>query len=234
MAGGAQPHQLTAFRGGMLDATLSQPISSSAAPVPLGGGIFIGEGLQPVPSKLADGIWSWEFVEMADLLPEQMAPKKEESALSSLFPARKCRQVTDINLWLQCFLTYISVMSRQFPQDVVELMAYMANIHKASLEFAGQSWVHYNSTFRRQAAASGYRRWSSINASLYSLCFTGKAAARPHCELCFSLAHVTQDCPTTADDMDVVESCFLDPAKYRELIIAYNYNFQPTCPMQLQ
>ena len=111
VAGGAQPHQLTAFSGGTLDATLSQPISSSAALVPLGGGIFIGEGLQPVPSKLAERIWSWEFVEMADLLPEQMAPKKEESALSSLFPVRKRRQVTDINLWLQCFMTYISVMS---------------------------------------------------------------------------------------------------------------------------
>ena len=144
MAGGAQPHQLTAFSGGTLDARLSQPVSSSVAPVPLGGGIFIGEGLQPVPSKLAERIWSWEFVEMADLLPEQMAPKKEESALSSLFPARKCRQVTDINLWLQCIMTYVSVMSRQFPQDDVKLMAYMANIHNlASLEFAGQSWVRY-------------------------------------------------------------------------------------------
>ena len=82
-------------------------------------------------------------------------------------------------------------------------MAYMANIHKARMEFAGQCWVRYNSTFRQQAAASGYHRWSSINASLYSICFTGKAAARPHSEFCFSLAHTTQDCPTTADDMDV-------------------------------
>ena len=111
---------------------------------------------------------------MADLLPEQMSPKKEESDLSSLFPSQKRRQVTDINPWLQCFMTYVSVMSRRFPQDVVELMAYMANIHKASMEFAGQFWVRSDSTFRWQAAASGYRQWSSINASLYSLWFTGK------------------------------------------------------------
>ena len=124
-----------------------QPISA-VAPVPLGSGIFIGEGIQPVPAKLADRIWSWEFIEMADLLPEQMAPKREESGLSLLFLAQKHKHVTDINVWLQCFMVYISVMSRRFPQDVVELIAYMANIHKASLEFAGQSWVRYDSTFR--------------------------------------------------------------------------------------
>ena len=140
---------------------------------------------------------------MADLLPEYMAPKREESALSSLFPARKRKQVTDINPWLQCFMTYVSVMSRRFPQDVVELLVYMGNIHKASIKFAGQSWVRYDVTFRTQAAATGYRQWSTINASLYSLCFTGKVAAKPHCEFCFSVAHATQDCPTTADDMDV-------------------------------
>ena len=57
MAGDTQPHQLTAVSGGTLYATLSQLISSSAAPVPLEGGIFIGEGLQPVPSKLADELF---------------------------------------------------------------------------------------------------------------------------------------------------------------------------------
>ena len=166
-------------------------------------GIFIAEGLQPVPAKLAERIWSWEFVDMADLLPEHMAPKKEESALSSLFPARKRKQVTDINQWLQCLITYVSVMSRRFPHDVVELMAYMAGIHRASMEFAGPGWIRYDFTFRTQAAASGYRRWSSINASLYTLCFTGKAAAKFHCEFCFSVVHAAQDCLTTTDDLDV-------------------------------
>ena len=140
---------------------------------------------------------------MADLLPEQMAPRKEEPACSSLFPARKRRQVTDIDQWLQCFMAYVSVMSRRFPQEVVELMAYMAIIHKASMEFSGKSWLRYDSTFRGQAAASGYRHWSAINASLYAICFTGNVAAKSHCEFCFSLAHASRDCPSAADDVDV-------------------------------
>ncbi len=34
------------------------------------GGIYVGEALPPVPAKLAGRIQAWEFVEMAELLPE--------------------------------------------------------------------------------------------------------------------------------------------------------------------
>ena len=66
-------------------------------------------------------------------------------------------------------------MSRRFPADVVEMLAYMSQIHKASQEFVGTAWVNYDTTFRRQAAASGNRRWLAVNACLYSHFFTGKA-----------------------------------------------------------
>ena len=36
----------------------------------LSAGIYVGEGLLPVPAKLAEKITRWEFVEMAELLPE--------------------------------------------------------------------------------------------------------------------------------------------------------------------
>ena len=37
-------------------------------------GIYVGEGLLPVPAKLAEKIVRWEFVEMAELLPEFWTP----------------------------------------------------------------------------------------------------------------------------------------------------------------
>ena len=37
---------------------------------PSGTGIYIGKGLPPVPPKLAKKIRQWEFVDMAELLPE--------------------------------------------------------------------------------------------------------------------------------------------------------------------
>ena len=53
---------------------------------------------------------------MADLLPEQMAPKREELAIPSLEAKAGDRHQR---------MVAISVLSRCFPQDVVELIAYM-------------------------------------------------------------------------------------------------------------
>ena len=168
-----------------------------------GAGIFIGDGVQPVPATVAERFWTWEFIEMVDLLPEQWAVKKEEVAGTLVMPNRRKKLITNINLWLQCFTAYVSVMSRRFPADVVEMLAYMSQILKASQEFVGTAWVNYDTTFRRQAAASGNRRWSAVNACLYSLCFTGKATPGKCCELCFSIAYVARECSLAADDVDV-------------------------------
>ena len=45
------------------------PISSSRVLTP-SSGIYVGEGLPPVPPKLAAKIMRWEFVDMAEMLPE--------------------------------------------------------------------------------------------------------------------------------------------------------------------
>ena len=37
-------------------------------------GIYVGEGLLPVPAKLAEKITRWEFTEMAELLPKFWSP----------------------------------------------------------------------------------------------------------------------------------------------------------------
>ena len=38
--------------------------------VDLSAGFYVGEGLLPVPAQLAEEITQWEFVEMAELLPD--------------------------------------------------------------------------------------------------------------------------------------------------------------------
>ena len=42
-------------------------------------GAYVGDGMPPVPAKLAAKIWRWEFVEMGELLPEFWAGPKEEA-----------------------------------------------------------------------------------------------------------------------------------------------------------
>ncbi len=109
--------------------------------------------------------------------------------------ARRPKQVTDFHTWLQCFALYSGVLGRHEPNVIPELMAYMITISRAIQDFYGLAWVRYDSSFRRNAAVTGNRKWSAINPSIYSFCFTGKAAVAARCDLCLSTGHETSHCP---------------------------------------
>ena len=109
-------------------------------------------------------------------------------------PSRWKWTVTDISTWVQCFATYISVLSSQYPEAVLELLAYLIFILHVSQDFGGVAWVAYDVAFRRQAFITGSRQWSKVNPSLYSICFSGVAWTGRRCELCLSLSHATQEC----------------------------------------
>ena len=169
-------------------------------PVPTksNNGVYIGEGLPPVPKKVADKITNWEFVDMWELLPEHWVARTLDEPGSSQRSAtlQKRRQVTKIHSWVQCFAMYISVMTRTHPEAVPELLAYMIGIVRASQDFEGLAWLSYDTAFRRQAAATGNRRWSRLNPSMFSTCFTTAARSSSRCEWCLSSTHESKECPT--------------------------------------
>jgi hypothetical protein len=166
-------------------------------------GVSIGEGLAPIPRKIAERIWRWEFVEMGDLLPENGMLRTEDGSSNPLGVMRRRRQITDVLTWVQCFAVYIGVMSRRYPEAVPELLAYMILIIRTSREFAELAWAQYDASYRRHAANVGNRQWSRINPSMYAVSFTGKAQASPRCELCASVFHLSRDCPfSTKTEME--------------------------------
>ena len=72
-------------------------------------GVYVGEGLPPIPQKLVDKIRHREYVEMAEMPPEFWPLGKGEEKESKRSPARRPKQVTDLHTWLQCFTTYASM-----------------------------------------------------------------------------------------------------------------------------
>ena len=78
-------------------------------------------------------------------------------------------------------------------------MAYLVTITRVSQDFSSLARVRYDAAFRHQAAITGNRKWSQINPSLYSICFTGCAQALTCCELCLSSTHTTNQCILAAD-----------------------------------
>ena len=180
--------------------------------------VYVGEGLPPIPRSLVDKILAWKFVEMSEMLPEYWAlakedndPKKEKS---------KRPKVTDFHTWLQCFAMYAGVLGKHHPSAIPELMAYMVTISQASQDFDGLAWVRYDAAYRRWAAASGNRNWSSVNPSVYAICFTGRASMKTRCDLCLKTGHLTRNCKLEVDEdpdlpvrVKAVESVVLSLAK---------------------
>ena len=154
-------------------------------------GVYVGAGNTPVPSKLAERIRRWDYVDMAELLPEvRLSGGESEGKMLTKRP----RYVTEIFSWIQCFGTYVSVLGPTYPSAIPELMAYMSLILHCSQDYDGLAWMCYDMAFCRQAASSGNRRWSEVNTTLYAICFTGKPREHKRCELCLASTHKTGDC----------------------------------------
>ena len=137
-------------------------------------GVYLGDGIPPVPEKIAAKIRKGEFIEMSELLPEFWSPRGDDSDSGRENKGRRSRKVTDIFTWLQCFGAYVSVRAPPAPHLIPELMAYMATIVRVSQDFSGLAWVRYDAAFRRQAALTRNDRWSVINSTLYTMCFVNK------------------------------------------------------------
>ena len=177
-------------------------------------GVFVGEGRMPVPRKVAEKIWKSEFVDKNELMPECYGTSSE--GRSSL-GGRRARAVSDIFTWIQCFSVYVSVQSLRHPEAVTELMAYMALIVRASQDFKDLAWLRYDVGFRRQAALTSNRKWSTINTTMYSMCFTTSLKGGvSRCELCLGTSHTAAECalqgepdPDLKDRVKTVEATLL-------------------------
>ncbi len=128
-------------------------------------GVYMGEGVPPVPVKLAARIRRGEYIEMGELLPEFWQEVKEETGKEAR--PRRTRKVSDILTWTQCYASYVVVRVSQSPELVAELMAYQTTILRVSQDFAGLAWVRYDQAYRRQAALTGHTKWSVINSTVY-------------------------------------------------------------------
>ena len=53
------------------------PLANPVLKLPVGGA-YVGEGMPPVPAKLAARIRRWEYVEMGEILPEFWIGSKAE------------------------------------------------------------------------------------------------------------------------------------------------------------
>ena len=70
-------------------------------------GAYIGEGLPPVPARLAAKIRQWEYIEMGELLPKFWSGPKDGEGEAHKRQAQQGRKVTEIFTWLRCYVQFV-------------------------------------------------------------------------------------------------------------------------------
>ena len=166
--------------------TVSKADNSLEAP----HAVFIGQGLPPVPKKLASRIESGEFVDMSELLPDRLGCSKASISEDKSWGTKsKKRAVANILEWIQCFSIYIAIVAQKSPERIPDLLGYQALIIDASIQYDGDGWMGYDQRFHLSTAANSTTSWASLNMTLWNLAFTGYAKVA-RCKHCFCLTRI--------------------------------------------
>ena len=89
----------------------------------VGKQFVLSDGLPPVPHKLAARILRGEIVDMAELLRYNLEMQRRSSSLpstqtaSAATPAKNRREILDVLSWVQCFGTYMAIITSKYPDN---------------------------------------------------------------------------------------------------------------------
>ena len=157
----------------------------------------LGEGLPPVPAKLVAKILKGEFVDMVELLCDNMEAECRRPHTSNGDPpsGSSRREVPDLLSWIQCFGVYAAVVISKHPAKTKQLLAYQTMIVREARRCGGKGWLAYDSMFRQQATLVPDCDWSKLNNSLYSVTFLAQQNGRGRtCSHCLETDHTASDC----------------------------------------
>lgn len=201
--------------------TPSPRISNVATPLGLN---------RPLDKSLEDRILRGEYVDFTLLLPdsiyrsqspalqlryEESSPGSQGSPLTLV--KRKKPVIDSFPRWLDAFTAYMLVIVAVHPTRALELIKYQQIISKAVSKFKGLAWLTYDEQFRRRAAYDLSIAWDKIDLELWTVTFSG--LAKPHCSVCSSPYHQSEDCPNQ------------DPTRKprRQTLVCFDFNKTSGC-----
>ena len=159
---------------------------------------IISSALPVVPVKLVKKIWSGEYVDMAELLRDNMEVERRRHATEgeggSGAGTSSRREIPDLLSWLHCFSLYAAVVCERYPNKARELWAYQALIVSEHRRCGGRGWLLYDSAFRQQVRSLEDTDFSQVNQALYSTTFLAYGGKGQFCSRCLASNHAQEDC----------------------------------------
>ena len=156
----------------------------------------------PIPGKLVAKVQSLQFIEMRELLPDNITLLERLAALpntSALSHSKRCtpqREVSSLLTWVCAFTTYIAIMAEVRPNLIKSRLAYMRNIVREASRFGGDGWKTHDYVFRSQVAVDKNMDWAELNPSMMRAFMATRPTsnAKPLCHLCQEADHSANSC----------------------------------------
>ena len=195
--------------------TFGTSLTSTASLAPM----LFSSGLPPVPAKLAKRIQDGLFVEMSVLLPEKLI--SVQYSVGEVVPSQKQKhyEVTTIIEWVQCFVTYITIVSQKEPEWTADLLGYQQLIIHSSQHCQEGRWPLYDRHFRLKASATRSKDWSTIEINIWNLAFNERTTPMTSGHLPYHTGPGTQ--PYSSNQ---------PPPADRKICLEWNDNPSPNCP----
>ena len=169
--------------------------------LPSCGGVILSPALDPIPQHLVQRIRLGRFVEMQELLSDNIALHDQVEAIQGVtnaasFPLllrTRQREVTSLISWVYCFTVFIAVQTSD--HTAREMLAYCRLIIREALRHGGQGWQEYDRTFRRQREINPSLTWSSLLPDLQAATILGQRQGQgTFCSLCRGSDHSNMQC----------------------------------------
>ena len=170
----------------------SMPITPQAE-----SGFSLASSFAPIPNKLVKKIQALEFVEMQELLPDNIALAERLEALplhATHSSSPETREVGALFTWVSAFYTYVAVVAAAHPDRVRDMLAYMRLLTREAQKYGGSGWLIYDQVFRRNRMGPS-ARWDELDPSLHIAYITSQAdkPVAP-CANCNEADHPSCDC----------------------------------------
>ena len=174
------------------------PLPQLPHPLPTAG-LVLSPAAEPFPRKLVDKVKSGQFVEMRELLADNISLLNQLETIQG-FPSLqvfgaarpRLREVTSLSTWCYCFLGYMSIRtSDPTTSDHARL------IIREALRHGGAGWLDYDRAFRQQVSADPSLRWNTLQPALQAstmLGLTPPGQGATFCTLCRGVDHTRAQC----------------------------------------
>ena len=162
--------------------------------------MILSPAADPIPYSIVQRIQSGHFVEMHDLLADNIALLNQLSSLQgtvtlpqSVVTRTRLREVLSLVSWLYCFSVYIAVQtSDPLARD---MLAYSRLLIREALRHGGSGWLEYDRVFHRQLIINPLLSWNTIDPGLQVATILGqRGSTGTFCTLCCECDHTTSQC----------------------------------------